>query len=170
LEDMTHLRTDELRALRPDEVVILAWRVSDPLEDRVLEAVEMGKHSEELTGQGFDRTAITLEDSLKSDLPPLNSQLKGSSQFINDVRTGYSNDPVFAKILGSPTAYVQCKVDDGLIYTHNIAGAWCLGIPRAAQLQGRRTLTEIVPDEAHSTLGHLGEQKTAEYARRWYWW
>lgn len=25
-------------------------------------------------------------------------------------------------------------------------------------------------DEAHTVLGHLGEQKTSQYVRHWYWW
>ena len=42
-------------------------------------------------------------------------------------------------------------------------------IPRSL-LEGKRSLPEIVIDHAHNTLGHLGPQKTSEYACRWFWW
>lgn len=29
---------------------------------------------------------------------------------------------------------------------------------------------ELILDRAHTTLGHLGPQRTAEYVRRWFWW
>lgn len=43
-----------------------------------------------------------------------------------------------------------------------------MGIPRSKT--GGRRLTEIVIDQAHTILGHLGGQKTEEYIRRWFWW
>jgi len=37
-------------------------------------------------------------------------------------------------------------------------------------IQSKRSLPEVTIDHAHDTLGHLGSQKTSEYARRWFWW
>src|SRR6202050_1568310 len=37
-------------------------------------------------------------------------------------------------------------------------------------LKGKRSLPEIMIDQAHNTLGHLGAQKTSEYTHQWFWW
>ncbi|KAF7338356.1 Retrovirus-related Pol polyprotein from transposon 412 [Mycena venus] len=169
LEDMTRIRADELRALSPSEVTILARRVSDPLEDRVMEAALLEEHSEQLAAQGFERNTISLEESLRSKDHPI-AHIEGELKFLDEVKKGYSSDDVFAKVLANSKAFPQFKVEAGLIYARNLAGQSCLCIPRLAQLGGRRKLTEIVLDESHSTLGHLGEMKTSAYVRRWYWW
>ena len=41
-------------------------------------------------------------------------------------------------------------------------------IPRAKW--GKRTLPQVVIDQAHTLLGHFGYRKTDDYIRRWYWW
>ncbi|KAJ7937708.1 hypothetical protein B0H13DRAFT_1447082, partial [Mycena leptocephala] len=86
------------------------------------------------------------------------------------VKKGYVLDPIFSKVLESPTAYPQFQPEDGLLYDRNVAGDSCLCVPRLARLNGKRALTEIVLDDAHSTIGHLGDQRSAAYVRRWYWW
>ncbi|KAJ7182651.1 hypothetical protein C8R43DRAFT_940774 [Mycena crocata] len=160
LEDMTRVCAEELRALQPEEVAILARQVSDPLEDRIVETALLDEHSEELVNQGFDREAISLEDSLKSR-EQLVTRLEGNPTFLDEVRKGYHLDSIFAKVIESPEAHPQFRVEDGLVFARNVAGDYCLGVPREARLQNKRALTEIVMHECHTTVGHFGEDKTA---------
>src|SRR5262249_18365952 len=50
----------------------------------------------------------------------------------------------------------------------NWIGEPVLCIPRARNK--KFSLTAQVIEQAHTTLGHFGPQKTADYIRRWYWW
>ncbi|KAF8143279.1 hypothetical protein K438DRAFT_1458505, partial [Mycena galopus ATCC 62051] len=86
------------------------------------------------------------------------------------IKTGYIKDSVLSKVLANPLGFTEFSMRDGLIYARNTDGQECLAIPRDVRLHGRRNLTEIVIDQAHKTLGHLGNRRTAEYICRWYWW
>jgi hypothetical protein len=119
LEDMTRICAEELRALAPSEVALLARRVTDPLEDRVLEAVELEKHSEGLADQGFDRTAISLHESLESK-EQLKTRIEGGSEFLNEIKEVYLHDAVFSKVLASSEVFPQFKVENGLIFARNV--------------------------------------------------
>lgn len=163
LEDMIRIRADELSAVSPDEVVILARRVTDPLEDRILEAAIFEEHREEMVALGHGFPSISLQEFLKSR-EKLSSRVEGGSPFLDCLKQGYALDPVIKKVLDAPTAFLQFKVEDGLIYARNVAGKYCLGIPRSAEMHA------LVIDEAHSTIGHLADDKTSVYLRRWYWW
>ncbi|KAI0045607.1 hypothetical protein FA95DRAFT_1495292, partial [Auriscalpium vulgare] len=88
--------------------------------------------------------------------------------FIPAVKQGYPDDPLFKKILSNPEAHERFTLREGLITTHNRAGEDVLCVP--STLHGKRRLTEIVIDLAHTMLGHFGPQKTADYVRRFYWW
>ncbi|KAJ7829579.1 hypothetical protein B0H14DRAFT_2294422, partial [Mycena olivaceomarginata] len=123
-EDMTRIRTEELRPLSPEEVVILGRRVSDPLEDRILEAEALDAHSEELADRGNHRAGVSLEDSLKSK-EKLRDRIEGSPSFLQEVNRGYTSDAIFAKVVANPTAFKQFKVESGLVYARNVAGQYC---------------------------------------------
>ena len=93
----------------------------------------------------------------------------GDKTFLAAVRDGYKNDSVFSKVVNNPGHYPVFRVINDLVYTKNHLGQDCLCVPRSL-LKGKRSLPEIVINHAHDTLGHLGAQKTSEYARRWFWW
>jgi hypothetical protein len=88
--------------------------------------------------------------------------------FFDTVAKNYGNDTFFAKVKSTPERYRNFSVNDGLIVTENAQGHQVTCIPLGI-FKGRR-LTEIIVDQAHRILGHLGAQKTNEYVRRWFWW
>ena len=51
-----------------------------------------------------------------------------------------------------------------MVWTKNLIDEEVLCIPRDREL-----IHEIIT-QAHKTLGHFSEQKTADYIHRWYWW
>ncbi|KAI0044711.1 hypothetical protein FA95DRAFT_1496635, partial [Auriscalpium vulgare] len=99
---------------------------------------------------------------------PLRPVVEREGTFIPAVQRGYAADPTFKKILAAPEAHDRFTLHGELITTRNRAGDDVLCVP--ATLHGKRRLTEIVIDLAHSMLGHFGPQKTADYIRRFYWW
>jgi hypothetical protein len=88
--------------------------------------------------------------------------------FFDTVAKSYENDEFFEKIRAKPTRYSKFSESDGLIVTENAQGQQVTCIPLGI-FKGRR-LTEIIVDQAHRLLGHLGAQKTNEYVRHWFWW
>ena len=96
-------------------------------------------------------------------VPSLRTKLQQQSEFMRTVKSGYALDPTFRKVLEAPSQYHTFVVRDGYIYTKNRQDQEVLCIPRV--LLKRRSITELVIDEAHTTLGHFGSQKTSEYVR-----
>ena len=152
---------------------LLARRLRDRNEDRVQEAIEMAEAArianvpDPLT-HGDDDRDMTVAEALQ-DGPSLRKIVLGDKTFLTAVRDGYRNDNIFSKVVDNPGHYPLFRVADGLVHTKNRMGQDCLCVPRSL-LKGKRSLPEIVIDHAHDTLGHLGAQKTSEYARRWFWW
>ncbi|TDL13789.1 hypothetical protein BD410DRAFT_734869, partial [Rickenella mellea] len=88
--------------------------------------------------------------------------------FLTAVRAGYPSDALCSKVILTPSEFSAFSCRDGLLFSTNHHGDSVLVIPRTL-LEGR-SLPEVVIDAAHTVLGHLGHNKTAEYIRRWYWW
>lgn len=167
-EDLPEVRVRELASSSP--ALLLARRVRDRDEDRVMEADAMHAAgpapavvADEIVGED-----PTVGDALQAG-PPLGEMVFQDVSFLRDVRRGYQDDRLYNKVLEHPERYRTFRMDDGLIYTKNRLGGEVVCIPRAL-LKGHRSLPEVVITHAHSILGHLGEQKTSEYARRWFWW
>src|SRR3984893_9435237 len=76
---------------------------------------------------------------------------------------------MFSKIVDNPGHYPTFRVMDGIIHTKNRLGDETLCVPQSL-LKGKHSLPEIVIDQVHEAVGHLGPQKTLEYACRWFWW
>jgi hypothetical protein len=169
-EDLTELRLRELAPARPQ---ILSRRLRDRGEDRVAEAdrlVAAAVAADDVPtvprpGDGED---LTVGDALQ-DGPPLHVIVFGDNGFVQAVKDGYSDDSMFSKIIEKPHHFTMFRLVDGIIHTKNRLGVDCICIPRAL-FKGKRSLPEIVIDHAHIVLGHLGPQRTSEYARRWFWW
>jgi hypothetical protein len=111
---------------------------------------------------------MTVGEALQNN-PLLDKIVLGDGLFLEAVKSGYKNDPIFSKVLKNPGHYLNFRVFKGIIYTKNHLGNECLCIPRALY-KGKHSLPKVTINHAHDTLGHLGSQKTLEYARRWFWW
>ena len=171
-EDLTELRLKEIaEEKRPKQ--LLARRIRNRDEDRVIEAGQMASASQNIQEGHPDQDVssdedITVGEALQSG-PPLREIVYQDDSFIKAVKDGYKLDSVFSKIIDNPGHYPTFRLIEGILHTKNRLGDECMCVPRSL-LEGKRSLPEIVIDHAHNTLGHLGPQKTSEYARRWFWW
>lgn len=127
--------------------------------------------AKEQTGTEIERPETEEDDPkvfealAKRKLPTMTTNLA----LIEAVKQAYGTDSLFKKILEKPKEHPAFTVkDDELIYCRNSAGELVLALPKG--LYDHRTFTEIVIEEAHDALGHLGFAKTSDYIRRWYWW
>ena len=100
--------------------------------------------------------------------PPLDTMVLSNSELLNQIKVGYSKDPVLKKILGHPTDHARFQMEDGVIRHLSRDGNWVVCIPKIKI--GRRMITEIIIHQAHESVGHLGARRTGDYVRRWYWW
>lgn len=170
-EDLTELRLAEIDRSQEQ---LLSRRLRDRSEDRVIEAETIAKAvaDQDAASVGIivtnDDHDITVGEALQ-DGPLLRGIVMGDQDFVGAVKAGYVDDSVFKKVIDNPHHYPTFRVADGLVHTKNRLGDECICIPRTL-FRGKRSLPEIVIDHAHTTLGHLGPQRTSEYARRWFWW
>ena len=98
----------------------------------------------------------------------LHERMTIKDSFNKDVRERYQSDTVFRKILVRPESHPNFTVKDEFIWTTNRGGENVLCIP--SSMSKGSTLYGRIIDQAHTIVGHFGPQKTADYARRWYWW
>lgn len=159
---------DELPKLRKkeidDEVALRALREVE--EDRAQEAAAMEDTSEAQPVKSLS-PGVTVKDALTSG-PPLHEVMAGTPRFLEAIKDGYKADRTFSKVLENVAAHANFTLRDGLLYVTTRLGFECLCIPFGRL--DKRALTELVIDQAHTTLGHFGTQKTSEYVRRWFWW
>jgi transposase InsO family protein len=88
--------------------------------------------------------------------------------FFDTIVKNYDKDIFFKKVMDAPERYKIFSLNDGLIVTENAQGHQVTCIPLSI-FKGRRS-TEIIVDQAHRILGHLGAQKMNKYVCRWFWW
>ena len=172
MQPMEHLvnadaRLDEHGASLPVERFM---ELRELAEERHREAEELAQAQE--TTENEEEVPTTDDDpmALESAVvgPPLRPMVEEGSNFLDVVKKGYAIDPLFRKIKERPSDYRKFEVKDGLIWSKNHIGEPVLCVPRAKS--GERSTVEIVIDQAHIALGHLGSRKTRDYIRRWYWW
>ena len=101
----------------------------------------------------------------KTSLPRIMTTTDG---FLESVRLGYKDDPLFAKIKENPDHFSRFRWREGLLYMDRTEGLTVLCIPRT--MHKLRKLTEIVIDQAHCTIGHAGNERTNKYVHKFYWW
>ncbi|KAJ7171692.1 hypothetical protein C8R43DRAFT_944273 [Mycena crocata] len=118
LEYMTRLREAELRQEDP---IILARRIKNLVEDRIIEAQELHDNAEEMANNGRDMSSVSLEEALAAK-PPNEVLLAGDTQFITDLAAAYIKDPFYAKIVANPAAFPQFQKQDDLYYIKNREG------------------------------------------------
>ena len=75
---------------------------------------------------------------------------------------------MYAAIIKDPKDHPTFQIQDGLIWTKNRAKEIVLCVPNAKY--GEQSIRGVILEQAHRTVGHYGPQRTADYARHWYWW
>lgn len=83
-------------------------------------------------------------------------------------RDAYASDKFFSKIWEQPTHYEAFVVESRLIHRSIDSETRVLCIPDT-EFRGRKAI-ELVIDQAHRVIGHLGTSKTESYIRRFFWW
>ena len=151
-------------------VMTQAQQVREATEPRDWEAAQMVPPSQEDTEERptlrwpDDLTVVT--SAATEPLRPFQWQREISNKQCPDLETlcrdGYTSDKVFRKILDNPDDHKLFNVADGLIYYSPNTEIRTLCIP-CAEFQGRR-VTELVIDQTHRIVGHMGPRITNHYA------
>jgi hypothetical protein len=128
-------------------------------------------HSNVTTDRNDDD--LTVASSMAKNVPaPFTWQTKMDGETRPSLeklcRKAYATDRIFKKILSHPKDHKSFKVNDGLIYHLVDPETRKLCIPHAT-FRGRG-LVELVIDQVHRTVGHMGTHITEGYVRRYFWW
>jgi hypothetical protein len=83
-------------------------------------------------------------------------------------RKAYATDKLFGKIIQHPKNHKAFELKDGLLHLKVDSETRALCVPHA-EVRGR-SLRELVLDQIHRTVGHMGPRITKNYARRYFWW
>jgi len=163
-----------------------AQQIREVTEPRDLEAQEMAAHHPTNTTplapgttdvgnphQGNPRDELTVGSSTAKDPPvPFTWSTTSGGESRPDLETlcksAYAADRLFSKVLDHPEDHNSFEVTDGLIFRKVDAETKTLCIPKSLY-KGRR-LAELVVDQAHRIVGHMGSRITDSYARRFFWW
>ncbi|KAL0564728.1 hypothetical protein V5O48_017312 [Marasmius crinis-equi] len=108
--------------------------------------------------------------SEKDDIPSLETVVAQGKEGVNLrslVKDKYDDDPVFKAVMAAPKNYCNFEVEEGLIFVR-LPDRRLLCIPKLKV--GSRNVQEIVINEAHSILAHLGPKKTLAYVWDAVWW
>ena len=100
--------------------------------------------------------------------PAIRTYFQKHDGFMEVVRTGYKDDPIFMKVVETPKHHPTFSVDHGLIHAKNSGGEKVLCVPQT-RWKGNLMTAHII-DHAHKVLGHLGALRMVDYVHRWYWW
>ena len=77
----------------------------------------------------------------------LSHMMMSTDGFLESVRAGYAEDPLFTKVIENPGRFNQFQWQDGLLYLDRVEG-----LP------------------AHRTISHTGNEHTNKCIRKFYWW
>lgn len=139
---------------------IRAQRIVEAIEPHHQEAEELAKHKP-APPEPSNRSPDIDPTISESDGPPLDTIIKQILSLPDLIRTGYAKDRLTKTILEHPEDHRAFTVRDGLIWYKPNPGSEVLCIPKIPVR--RRLLTEIILDEAHTALGHLGTRRTSSY-------
>ncbi|KAL1940906.1 hypothetical protein VTO73DRAFT_7542 [Trametes versicolor] len=163
MDYLVNVRRDEV--LREVENVALR-AIREVVEDREREAAALS--SAHVPGPPpAGGPTVTVADAMQSG-PPLSRIVGDTAGFERAIKAAYTDDKTFSKVLANIAAYPTFSLKGGLLYVANRFGDTVLCIPHG--LLQKRRLTGILVEHGHTTIGHMGAQKTAEYLRRWFWW
>ncbi len=154
----------------PRVAELRARRVMDVVEPRRVETLQMNQssntHAEELpTHQDTDDPTI---GESRQSVPDLERTMAGEFDLLRELKRGYEDDALCRKVVANPTHHERFRLQDGIVEHMNNRKQWVRVIPNAKY--GRKRLTQVIIDHAHTLLGHLGTQRTTDYIRRWFWW
>lgn len=145
--------------------------IAEIIEPRRAEADELRRHVHPVASAA--RAAPDVEDDpvateSRLRVPELPSELEGKMDLRRVVKRGQEEDVFCAKILQNPTHHKRFRIYQGLVEHQTSKGDWVLCIPNV--MHGKKRLAQLLIDHAHSLVGHLGNDKTNAYLRRWFWW
>jgi hypothetical protein len=113
--------------------------VAKATEPRQQEAAELAAHKENEPEPPVNERASPEEqadpkviESLEH-FPNLHPQVEGDHLILNEIKKGYSKDPLYSKILENVGHHKKFKIMDDLLYTYNHAGESVLCIPLIIQ-------------------------------------
>ncbi|RDB20552.1 Transposon Tf2-6 polyprotein [Hypsizygus marmoreus] len=158
MREVEHRRSHRLRERREEREIEAAEMVEATPPNHQPTPSQNSETSEEMS------VNIMLGEMIldrNADPPPATRQ---DQSFIRKIRLGYASDKLFELVQTATQDYPAFKVREKLIWTTNLRGDEVVCVPRD------RALITLIIEQAHSTLGHFGEQRTTEYIRRWYWW
>jgi hypothetical protein len=115
--------------------------------------------------------ATTLDPTVLTAVQPQGDLLqvtKKSSNILEGISKGYASDTLLTKVWSDIDQYDNYWRNGQLLYTKNRDGSPVTCVPNT--IWKERKLPEIIIDDAHRVLGHLGPSKTLSYIRRWFWW
>ena len=112
-----------------------------------------------------ERPLPSLPDDVERTIPVTYPHDEG---LLCEAKGRYIEDPFFQKILDSPKAYKNFAVSDDRFIRLKLYNRIVVCVPNI-RINGRR-LQEMVIDQAHSMLAHLGAHKTLSYLREFVWW
>jgi hypothetical protein len=105
-----------------------------------------------------------LEDALFQRQENKQPATLNNDGFIQMIKDYYPRNKLFELILEKPEDYNAFSVQEEIIWTVNPHGDEVVCVPR-----NRELIMQLI-DQAHTVLGHYGDQQMAEYLCRWYWW
>ncbi|EPT01765.1 hypothetical protein FOMPIDRAFT_1119460, partial [Fomitopsis schrenkii] len=148
---------------------VRAQRIVEEPELRTREAQQLAENRPHSAPAPVEDDLSALDATVSG--PPLPTVVTKGFDFIQAVKDGYPLDRTLKKVLDHPDEHRAFRLADGIIWYIRPGKSLqedVLCVPRSTA-RGRR-LTEIVLDEAHKAIGHLGARRTSDYVRRWYWW
>lgn len=114
-----------------------------------------------------ERASPTLAKSLANG-PSICKHVESDEDFWQSIRAGYAYDRTLSKVVENPAGFSAFALRDGILYSKNRQDEEVVCLPWATH-KGC-SIPELVLDRAHTTLGHLGPQRTSEYVQQWLWW
>lgn len=159
-EDVPQLRLVEIRRA-VTRAMAREGRLQNREEDRDREAQRLSRAEEPDSG-------IQVLADIEQEGPELRPLVEQDASIVEAIRSGYKDDAFWKKVVANITHFKRFSLDEGLIFGSNHRGTPVLGIPRG-KLNGK-SLTGLLIQVAHEALGHMGDARTEEYIRRFYWW
>src|SRR5271155_2576930 len=96
----------------------------------------------------------------------LQHRVESASNIVAHIQGGYNADPMFARVTAALPQHVHYWIKNGILYTKSRNGIAVVCVPNVKF--DKRRIVEVIIDEAHRAIGHLGPDKTLSYVRRWY--
>ncbi|KAJ3911455.1 hypothetical protein F5877DRAFT_55313, partial [Lentinula edodes] len=167
-EDLPIGRKEEISSII--EQLQARREAQDNIEPREVEAKELEAAREPDKLDGYDGPNPTVFESSCTPGKEKDSSftIEEYPDFNDDIKEYYKHDVIFSKVLKRPEDHPRFTVEDKLIWTTNQVGTKVLCIPESPK--GKKSLRGAIIEQGHTTVGHFGPQRTADYIRRWYWW